>query len=151
MTEKGELIKGENIEIRSTRTKKVFLESVRQELIQTNKFDEKKLKDLLLCISRFHESLKPSCTRIYQDIAVNMEAIFKEELEQIIFQGLIKKYKEVSTEKLRTILVLINWMIYGASVDWKQNSNVSSEEYVETLTISIRHILTNEIFLLIIF
>ncbi|MEB6551519.1 hypothetical protein MXL46_21285 [Heyndrickxia sporothermodurans] len=52
-------------------------------------------------------------------MSVNIEAILKKELEQIIFHLLLKKYKDQGDEKLRMNSTMLSWMIYGASIDWK--------------------------------
>ncbi|MCR1835527.1 hypothetical protein NSA56_14255 [Oceanobacillus caeni] len=73
------------------------------------------------------------------------EAIMKKELEQIILHSLAKKYQNQSDDKLRVLATILSWMIYGASLDWKENSSKSSEEYLEETSLSIRQLLKNEI------
>ncbi|MDN3015858.1 hypothetical protein PH210_06505 [Paenibacillus sp. BSR1-1] len=77
-------------------------------------------------------------------MAVNIETILKKELEEIIFQSLLKKYQDQSDEKLRTIATMLSWIIYGASIDWKRNSNRSREDYLEYASLSIRQFLSME-------
>lgn len=125
--------------------KEDLMKNVLQELSNNKEFNEEMLKSLFLSITKFHMSLSDRCQRSYHDMAVNLEALLKKELEQIIFQALIKKYQVESNEKLRIIATMLSWMIYGASIDWKQNSSKSSEDYLEYASLSIRQLLNNEI------
>lgn len=124
--------------------KEDLLENVLKELSNNEEFSEEMLKSLFLSITTFHMSLSTRCQRSYHDMSVNIEAILKKELEQIIFQSLLKKYQDESIEKLRMNSTMLSWMIYGASIDWKENSSKSPEEYLEDASLSIRKLLKNE-------
>lgn len=124
--------------------KEDLMENVLQELSNNKEFNEKMLKSLFLSITKFHMSLSDRCQRSYHDMAVNIEAILKKELEKIIFQSLLNKYPDQSDEKLRMIATMLSWMIYGASIDWKQNSSKSPEDYLEYASLSIRELLRME-------
>lgn len=77
-------------------------------------------------------------------MTVNIEAILKKELEQVIFQSLLIKSPDESEEKLTTVATLLSWMIYGASLDWEQNSNKTPEEYLEFASSSFQQLFKNE-------
>jgi AcrR family transcriptional regulator len=124
--------------------KEDLMKNVLQELSNIEEFNEEMLKSLFLSITKFHMSLSDRCQRSYDDMAVNIEAILKKELEQIILQSLLKKYQDESNEKLRMIATMLSWMIYGASIDWKQNSSKSPEDYLEYASLSIRQLLRVE-------
>ncbi|MGM7680778.1 TetR/AcrR family transcriptional regulator [Cytobacillus sp. Hm23] len=124
--------------------KEELMKNVLQELSNNKEFNEEMLKSLFLSITKFHMSLSDRCQRSYHDMAVNIEALLKKELEQIIFQSLLNKYPDQSDEKLRMIATMLSWMIYGASIDWKQNSSKSSEDYLKYASLSIRELLTME-------
>ncbi|MFJ8243873.1 TetR/AcrR family transcriptional regulator [Peribacillus asahii] len=124
--------------------KEDLMENVLQELSNNKEFNEEMLKSLFLSITKFHMSLSDRCQRSYHDMAVNIEAILKKELEQIIFQSLLNKYSDQSDEKLRMIATMLSWMIYGASIDWKQNSSKSPEDYLKYASLSIRELLRME-------
>ncbi|MEI5906820.1 TetR/AcrR family transcriptional regulator [Bacillus spongiae] len=124
--------------------KEVLIENVLQELSNNKEFNEEMLKSLFISITKFHMSLSDRCQRSYHDMAVNIETILKKELEQIILQSLLNKYPDQSDEKLRMIATMLSWMIYGASIDWKQNSNKSPEDYLEYASLSIRELLRME-------
>ncbi|MDQ0157504.1 TetR/AcrR family transcriptional regulator [Robertmurraya andreesenii] len=125
--------------------KEDLLENVLKELSNNEEFSEEMLKSLFLSITTFHMSLSTRCQRSYLDMSVNIEAILKKELEQIIFQSLLKKYPKESNERLRMLATMLSWMIYGASIDWKENSSKSPEEYLEDASLSIRQLIKNEI------
>lgn len=96
-----------------------WLFTVLKELSNNEEFSEEMLKSLFLSITTFHMGLSTRCQRSYHDMSVNIEAILKKELEQIIFHLLLKKYKDQGDEKLRMNSTMLSWMIYGASIDWK--------------------------------
>ncbi|MCR2823779.1 TetR/AcrR family transcriptional regulator [Lederbergia panacisoli] len=125
--------------------KEDLLENVLKELSNNEEFSEEMLKSLFLSITTFHMSLSTRCQRSYHDMSVNIEALLKKELEQIIFQSLLKKYQNESIEMLRMNSTMLGWMVYGASIDWKQNSNKSPEEYLEDASLSIRKLLKSGI------
>lgn len=125
--------------------KEDLMGNVIEELSTNEEFSEEMLKGLFLSITKFHMSLSTRCQRSYHDMSVNIEAILKKELEQIIFQSLSKKYKDESNEKQRMNSTMLSWMIYGASIDWKENSSKSPEEYIEDASLSIRKLLKKEI------
>lgn len=125
--------------------KEDLMKNVLKELSNNEEFNEEMLGSLFLSITKFHMSLSDRCQRSYQDMAVNLEAILKKELEQIIFQALLKKDQDESYEKLRMIATMLSWMIYGASIDWKQNSSQSPEDYLEYASLSIRQLIKNTI------
>jgi hypothetical protein len=89
------------------------------------------------------KGLSIRCQRSYHDMTMN--AILKKEIEQIIFQSLLTKYQDESNEKLKMIATMLSWMIYGASIDWKQNSSKSPEEYLEFTSWSFKQLFKNEI------
>lgn len=124
--------------------KENLMENVLQELSNNKEFNEEMLKSLFLSITKFHMSLSDRCQKSYHDMTVNLESILKKELEQIIFQSLLKKYQDESNEKLKMIATILGWMIYGASIEWKDNSSKSPEEYLEYASLSIRQLLKNE-------
>lgn len=125
--------------------KEDLLGNVLMELTNNEEFNEEMLKSLFLSITKFHTSLSTRCQRSYHDMSVNIEAILKKELDQIIFQALLKKYKEEPNEKIRMISTMLSWMIYGSSIDWKENSIKLPEEYIEDASLSIRQLLKNEL------
>ncbi|WP_064504134.1 TetR/AcrR family transcriptional regulator [Alkalihalobacillus trypoxylicola] len=124
--------------------KEDLMENVLQELSNNKEFNEEMLHSLFLSITKFHMSLSDRCQKSYNDMSVNIESILKKELEQIIIQSLSKKYPGESKEKLRMIANMLSWMIYGASIDWKQNSSKSSEEYLEDASLYLRQLIKNE-------
>ena len=78
-------------------------------------------------------------------MSVNIEAIMKKELEQIILHSLAKKIQDGSDDKLRMLATMLSWMIYGASVDWEENSLQSPEKYFEEASLAIRELIMNAI------
>lgn len=124
--------------------KEDLLENVLQEMTNIEDFNEEMLKSLFLSITSFHMSLSERCQKSYHDMTVNIEAILKKELEQIIFQALLKKNPDESNEKQRMIAAMLSWMIYAASIDWKQNSSKIPEDYFDYASLSMKHLFLNE-------
>lgn len=124
--------------------KQNLMANVLEELSNIKEFNEEMLKSLFLSITKFHMSLSDRCQRSYHDMSVNLEVILKKELEQIIFQALLKKYQDENNEKLRMTATMLSWMIYGASIDWKLYSSKMPEDYWDYARLSIKQILNNE-------
>lgn len=126
--------------------KENLMANVLQELSTINKeFSEEILASLFLSITKFHLSLSNRCKKSYHDMSVNIEAIMKKELEQIILQSLEKKYQDGSNDKLRMLANMLSWMIYAASVDWMENNLQSPEQYFNDASLSIKQLIMNEI------
>lgn len=126
--------------------KEDLMANVLEELSTINQeFSEEMLASLFLSITKFHLSLSNRCQKSYHDMSVNIEAIMKKELEQIILQSLKKKYHDGKDDKLRMLATMLSWMVYGASVDWEENSLQSPEQYFEDASLAIRQLMMNEI------
>lgn len=61
----------------------------------------------------------------------NIEVILKKELQKVLYNALSLKYPEQSPNHLTSIATMLSWMLYGASIDWEQNSSLSPEAYFE--------------------
>ena len=42
-------------------------------------------------------------------------------------------------QALKSIAVMLSWGVYGASVEWRRNTEVAPEEYIKTLIPFIMH------------
>lgn len=129
-----------------TVTRENLVKSVLQELSNNTDFNEQMLRSAFLSITNYHANLSDRCKRSYDDMTMNIEALLKKELETIISQSLLKKYPNISKEKLRMLSTMLSWMIYAASIDWKQNSVQSPEEYFEHASLSMKQLVKDETF-----
>lgn len=122
--------------------KEDLMANVLEELSTINQeFSEEMLASLFLSITKFHLSLSNRCQKSYHDMSVNIEAIMKKELEQILLQSLEKKYPDGNDDKLRMLATMLSWMVCGASVDWEENSLQSPEQYFEDASLAIRQLI----------
>jgi AcrR family transcriptional regulator len=125
--------------------KEELTSNVLKELANMEEFNDEMLKSVFLSITKFHMSLSGRCQRSYNDMSVNIETIIKKELEDIFFQTLFKKYQDEAIEKLRITATLLSWMIYAATVDWRNHSDKSPEDYFEYAILSFKKLLKDEI------
>lgn len=125
--------------------KENLMKNVLEEMKNNDEFNEDMLKSLFLSITTFHNSLSIRCQRSYRDMTVNIEVILKKELEQVLFQSLLTKYPDESHQKLTMLATMLSWMLYGASVDWEQNSSKSPEEYLAFAHSTIKQLFKNDL------
>lgn len=104
--------------------------NVSNEIAQHEKLTEETIVSIFLSITTFHLSLSSQCRRSFEAFSVTIEAIIKKKLEALFYQALLKQHAADSDESLRIAAFMLSWGIYGASVDWKQNSSIAPEEYI---------------------
>lgn len=63
-------------------------------------------------------------------MTVNIEAIFKEELEKIILNSLKQKYDNQCEPKLEMLASMLSWMTYASTISWQKSEFTSAEAYI---------------------
>ncbi|PID00334.1 MULTISPECIES: TetR family transcriptional regulator [unclassified Sporosarcina] len=103
---------------------------------QDNELNEEVITSIFVAITNFQKSLSNRCHRGYEDtIARNI----REQLEIIFYRMLLKQHKTEEDEGLKITAVILSWGIYGASVEWKRQSNkITPEEFIQ---LAIPHLL----------
>ncbi|GAA0137438.1 TetR/AcrR family transcriptional regulator [Paenibacillus sp. YSY-4.3] len=87
--------------------------------------------NIFLSLTQFRKSLQSQCRRSFEAFTTTIEAIIKKELENLFYKMLLQQYAKERDESLRISAVMLSWGIYGASIDWQNNSQVSAEEYIK--------------------
>ncbi|PIC88090.1 TetR family transcriptional regulator [Sporosarcina sp. P20a] len=103
---------------------------------QGNELNKEVITSIFVAITNFQKSLSNRCHRGYEDtIARNI----REQLEIIFYRMLLKQHKTEEDEGLKITAVILSWGIYGASVEWKRQSNkITPEEFIR---LAIPHLL----------
>ena len=109
----------------------ILMKKLIVQLNETTEFNQDMLKDVFLSITEFYMSLSDRCQSSYGDMTMNIEVILKKELQKVLYNALSLKYPEQSPNHLTSIATMLSWMLYGASIDWEQNSSLSPEAYFE--------------------
>ncbi|GGE50930.1 TetR family transcriptional regulator [Pullulanibacillus camelliae] len=96
-----------------------------------DKINEDIVTRIFLSITHFLSSLHKECARSYEAFGTTIEGIMKKELETMFYRILLKKYNEDHKDSIRIAAAMFSWEVYGAAVDWKNNSQLSPEEYLK--------------------
>ena len=107
----------------------ILMKKLIVQLNETTEFNQDMLKDVFLSITEFYKSLSNRCQSSYGDMTMNIEVILKKELQKVLYNALSLKYPEQSPNHLTSIATMLSWMLYGASIDWEQNSSLSPDAY----------------------
>ncbi|MFD1707708.1 TetR/AcrR family transcriptional regulator [Siminovitchia sediminis] len=99
-----------------------------------NDFEDKSLNEetmmeLFKAITNFQTSLSNRCHRGYED---TIARIIRDQLEIIFYNMLLRQYGPEENEGLKISAVMLSWGLYGASVEWRRESNqLSPEEFIK--------------------
>ncbi|MBG9547808.1 TetR/AcrR family transcriptional regulator [Cytobacillus firmus] len=116
-----------------------LLDKALSELLSINldsrNFDNSKLNEdtiinLFKGVTNFQKSLPNRCQVGYED---EIAPIIREQLEIIFYKLLINQHTTDDKQVLKVTAVLLSWGIYGASVEWRRNSQqISPEEFIKS-------------------
>lgn len=97
-----------------------------------SELNEDVLVTIFEAITTFQKSLSRRCHRGYED---TIARIIREQLE-VIFNDLLKNQGVTEDEQaIKITAVMLSWGVYGASVEWRRNSDKRSpEEYIKQVT-----------------
>jgi AcrR family transcriptional regulator len=108
----------------------VLLVNLNYELYQNDELDEEAYIRIFNAITNFQKSLSNRCHRGYED---TIARIIREQLEIIFYKMLLKQNRTEEDEALKITAVILSWGIYGASVEWKRNTNnIPPEEFIKS-------------------
>ncbi|MGG0287442.1 hypothetical protein ABEY41_20520 [Peribacillus butanolivorans] len=82
-------------------------------------------------MTNFQTELSTQCRNSYESISAIIVQKIKKELETVFYALLLKRILLKEKEALRIGAVMLSWGIYGASVDWQDNSSISAEQYIK--------------------
>lgn len=107
----------------------VLLVNLKSEEYEQEELNEGSLISIFKAITNFQMSLSNRCHRGYED---TIARIIRDQLE-VLFNKMLKKHAE-EDEALKIAAVMLSWGLYGASVEWRRNSqNVTPEEYIKSV------------------
>ncbi|BFH62366.1 TetR/AcrR family transcriptional regulator [Paenibacillus azoreducens] len=109
------------------------------EITDLDKLNEAAVVRVFMILTRFQTTLGAQCPRSFEAFATTIEEIIKSELERIFYQMLLQWHHVASDESLRIAAVMLSWGIYGASIDWRLNSRMQPEEYIQSALPFIMH------------
>lgn len=105
----------------------VLLINLNCDISEQNELNEEVIRNIFLAITKFQNSLSNRCHRGYED---TIARIIKEQLEIIFYKMLLKRHSTDEDEALKITAVMLSWGLYGASVEWRRNSQVPPEEFI---------------------
>lgn len=115
-------------------TEDVF-ESIVKDLNHHNRLNEETIVNIFLTLTQHHTKrsteLSSQCIRSYESFCSIIEQKIKKELEKIFYSLLLKQQPHLDSESLKISATVLSWGIYGASVDWQNNSSLSAEQYIK--------------------
>lgn len=123
-------------------TRESLLKNVRSELAENKNFCENTLKNVFLSLTQFHNELSDMCTKSYEDMATNTEAILREEVKQVLIESLTTRFTNKSAVEIKSSASTLSWMLYGAAYDWKSNSQLGAEEFFNQTMQDVEKIIT---------
>lgn len=106
----------------------VLLINLNCDISEQNELNEEVIRNIFLAITKFQNSLSNRCHRGYED---TIARIIKEQLEIIFYKMLLKRHSTDEDEALKITAVMLSWGLYGASVEWRRNSQVPPEEFIK--------------------
>jgi AcrR family transcriptional regulator len=108
----------------------VLLVNLDCDYYQNNELNEEALVNIFKAITNFQKSLSNRCYKGYED---TIARIIREQLEVIFHKMLLKRHSIDENEALKRTAVMLSWGIHGASVEWRRNSVVPPEEFIQSL------------------
>lgn len=123
----------------------ILMKTLIEKLNANNEFNQEMLEDVFISITDFYNSLSNRCQSSYGDMTMNIEVILKKELQHVLYNALSIKYPDQSSEKLTSIATMLSWMLYGASIDWEQNSTQSPDEYFAQANTTFKQIYVDDL------
>ncbi|MHA6481746.1 TetR/AcrR family transcriptional regulator [Paenibacillus sp. strain BS8-2] len=108
----------------------VLFINLESDLIANDELNEERLTRIFLAITSFQSSLSDRCHRGYED---TIALIIREQLNILFYKMLSKGHPAENKVGLERTSAMLSWGIYGASVEWKSNSEVKPEEFIRSL------------------
>ncbi|KGR75491.1 TetR/AcrR family transcriptional regulator [Ureibacillus manganicus] len=108
----------------------VLLVNLKSEVYEKEEINEQSLTSIFKAITNFQMSLSNRCHRGYED---TIARIIRDQLEVLLYKMLLKQHQVKEDESLKVAAVMLSWGIYGASVEWRRNSqDATPEEYIKS-------------------
>ncbi|GHH99663.1 TetR/AcrR family transcriptional regulator [Neobacillus kokaensis] len=116
----------------------VLLINLDYEVFEKNELNEESIVSMFIAITNFQTSLSNRCHRGYED---TIARIIREQLEITLYKMLVKQHTTEKDEALKTATVMLSWGIYGASTEWRRNSEKVQppEDFIKSVVPYILH------------
>jgi AcrR family transcriptional regulator len=112
-----------------------IIENIVEDLSHFDQLNEKSIVKIFVRLTKFHTDLSTQlyrpCRRSYAPFSTIIENKIKKELEKVFYSLLLKQQSMLDSEALKIGAAVLSWGIYGASVDWKNNSSLPAEQYIK--------------------
>lgn len=96
-----------------------------------SELNEEMIVNIFLAITDFQKSIHNRCYRGYEDIIAR---IIRDQLEVIFYRVLKNQFKNDNEQTLQTLAVMLSWGVYGASEEWRRNSEkIEPEKYIKSV------------------
>lgn len=108
----------------------VLLVNLNGEAYHNNELNEEAFIRIFKAITNFQLSLSTRCHQGYEE---TIARIIREQLEIILYKMLLKRHSVTESNELNRAALMLSWGIYGASVEWKRNTAIQPEEFIQSL------------------
>ena len=105
---------------------------------QLNHYDrvnEETIVKIFFTLTKFHTKKRTEysaqCRRSNEFFSSIIEQKIKKELGELFYSLFLKQQPNLDSEALKIGTTVLSWGIYGASVDWENNSSLSAEQYIK--------------------
>lgn len=95
---------------------------------QDGELDDKTFVGIFEAVTNFQKSISHRCHSGYEE---TIARIIREQLEVIFFKLLSKENPAEKPATLSLTAAMLSWGIYGASVEWRRNSQLTPEEFIK--------------------
>jgi len=112
-----------------------IVENIVKNLSNYEQLNEESIINIFITLTKFHTDLAKQfdtqCRRSYASFSSIIEQKIKNELEKVFYSLFLKQQSKLDLEALKIGAAVLSWGIYGSSLDWKQNSSFSAEQYIK--------------------
>lgn len=114
----------------------VLLVNLDSAVYENRRLDEETFTGIFEAVTNFQKAISHRCHSGYEE---TIARIIREQLEVIFFKLLSKQHPAEKAQALSLTAVMLSWGIYGASVEWKRNTQLPPEEFIKAALPYIRH------------
>ncbi|MGG4483613.1 TetR/AcrR family transcriptional regulator [Paenibacillus illinoisensis] len=112
-----------------------ILENIVKHLKHYDRVNEDTIVEIFFTLTKFHTKKRTEyssqCKRSIEFFSSIIEQKIKIELGELFYSLFLKQQPNLDSEALKIGTTVLSWGIYGASVDWENNSSLSAEQYIK--------------------
>ncbi|MDQ0875932.1 AcrR family transcriptional regulator [Paenibacillus sp. V4I3] len=112
-----------------------ILESIVKHLNHYDRLNEETIVSIFFTLTKFHQKKRTEyssqCRRSMESFYSIIEQKIKKELGELFYSLFLKQQLNLDLEALKIGTTVLSWGIYGASVEWENNSSLSAEQYIK--------------------